>query len=75
MTKTLTLVDPTHQHTVVESKDRPFSGCVADPGDECDPVSHGGVCIQERCACGARRHSNSNAGHVEEGDWHDEDDE
>ena len=57
-----------HRHRADPSKriERPFSGPVARPATR---EAHGGICLVDRCKCGATRETNSNGGHVERGPW------
>lgn len=57
-----------HEHEV-ESRgaSRPFRGPVTRTGQT--RPAHGGVEIEERCGCGARRLVNENGRHREVGPW------
>ncbi len=57
----------THRHQAVTEQTVGYRHCVA--GTRCHPVAHGGVMFVERCACGAVRETNSNAGQLERSGW------
>lgn len=54
-------------HKAIKSVDRPFVGPVVRDQNR---AAHGGVCVVETCRCGARRATNVNGSHQEEGAWH-----
>lgn len=55
-----------HKHRTANSATRPYTGPVRQPAR---PAAHGGVCVVERCACGAERRANVNQRFVEQGPW------
>lgn len=59
-----------HRHRAIkaERRDKCFFGC-ANP-ECCKPETHGGITIIDTCRCGAKRHTNSNGGQRERGDWY-----
>ena len=57
-----------HKHSYYrEGRTRCFSGAVS--RREENPAAHGGVCMEELCACGAVRSVNVNGRHREIGEW------
>jgi hypothetical protein len=60
-----------HKHAALRSQQttRAFRGCVLP--DDCRPVAHGNIRIEQVCRCGARRAINSNGGQLEYGRWSD----
>lgn len=57
-----------HRHRVVETRTYGYSGPVC--GADEDPRAHGGVRHVDSCSCGARRVTNSNGRHQEQGPWY-----
>ena len=64
------VLDECPQHAVAtESEPRRFAVCVAGEPEQCDPRAHGGIVVEQRCACGAVRLVARNMGYVEYGPW------
>lgn len=56
-----------HRHRVKDTAVLPFFGPVSRRENR---AAHGGVCLVDHCACGARRMRNVNGRHLERGDWY-----
>lgn len=56
-----------HRHRVKDTAVLPFFGPVSRRENR---AAHGGVCLVDQCACGARRMRNVNGRHLERGDWY-----
>ena len=57
-----------HRHKAVRDEVRGYSEPVGPPSLQ-DRRAHGGICIVEWCACGAKRRTNSTGGHTETTGW------
>ncbi len=57
-----------HRPVLWRTRDTCFLAPVTD--GETNPAAHGNISRHEECACGARRTTNINGPHFEQGRWH-----